>query len=850
MQDLKNAFSSRRAKLDKKGNKEKVELTTKQKILTITAVLLSVFFGLFLIGIVVVIIVFAWFARDLPSPTTLKDRTVEQATKIMDRTGKTLYNVYDAENRELVTLDKIPKHVINATIDTEDKDFYKHQGFAVEGYFRILYDLVRYRKLIGASSITQQLVKNTLVGGDRTPTRKLRELILAIQVDKRFSKDEVLQMYLNEIPYGGTTYGIQTAAQTYFGKNVSDLSLTEAAILAGLPQSPTYYSPFGEYPDAFKDRTKYVLRRMREEGHITKDEEQASIAELDTIKFADQKIDIKAPHFTLYVKDLLEEKYGKELVAEGGLRVYTSLDLDLQNKVQDIVKTEVDKLAKAKVGNGAAVVLNPKTGEILAMVGSKDYFAKDYDGQVNVTVRPRQPGSATKPITYAVGFTKGYTPATMWLDVQTAFDAGPGQEPYKPVNYDGKYRGPVQTRTALGSSLNITAVKALAVNGIKDTMKVAYDMGLTNWEPTPQAMQNVGLSLTLGGRETSLLDLASAYAVFANQGVKQDLVSVIKVTDSKGKVIDEFKPATGKRILKPEITYLISDILSDDNARIPAFGPRSLLYISGKHVAVKTGTTDQKRDNWAFGYTPSYVVGTWVGNNNNTVMDNSIASGVTGATPIWNKIIHTLIDGKPDEWYTKPDEVTAPLAVDSRTGMRPGNGTTATRPEIFIKGTEPQPNDITYQNVRVCKGTNDVEHDGCEAEDKQFAILTDPYLKMFNKPGVCQGDCPNGGSFGGYSSIGGSPKDAPDINIKDIPDQANVPFTFNLSAEANPKGDAQIANMKIYIDDYNLVRTTSSSPISAQINFQQSQAGTHKIRVEATDNKNVTSTKEITVNVR
>ncbi|MDQ3098447.1 MAG: transglycosylase domain-containing protein [bacterium] len=850
MQDFKKAFSSRRTKVDKKGNKEKVELTAKQKILTVIAVLLSVFFGLFLVGIVVVIIVFAWFARDLPSPDQLKERSVDQATKIMDRSGKTLYSVYDTQNRDLVTLDKIPKNLINATIDTEDKDFYEHQGFAVEGYFRIIYDLVRYRKLIGASSITQQLVKNTLVGGDRTPTRKLRELILAIQVDKRFTKDEVLQMYLNEIPYGGTTYGVEAAAQSYFGKHVNELNLTESAILAGLPQSPTYYSPFGEYPESFKDRSKYVLRRMKEQGHITKEQQQASIAELDAVKFADQKIDIEAPHFTLYVKDLMEEKYGKEVVAQGGLRIYTSLDLELQNKVQNIVRTEVEKLAKAKVGNGAAVVINPKTGEILAMVGSKDYFAKDYDGQVNVTTRPRQPGSATKPITYAVGFTKGYTPATMWVDVQTAFDAGPGQEPYKPVNYDGKYRGPVQTRTALGSSLNITAVKALATNGIKDTMKVAYDMGLNNWEPTTQAMQNVGLSLTLGGRETSLLDLASAYAVFANQGVKQELVSVIKVTDAKGKVLDEFHPSTGKQILKPEITYLISDILSDDNARIPAFGPRSLLYIAGKHVAAKTGTTDEKRDNWAFGYTPSYVVGAWVGNNDNTKMDNSIASGVTGATPIWNKIIHQLIDNKPDEWYTKPGEIVGPIAVDSKTGMKPGNGTTATRPEIFIKGTEPQPNDITYQNVRVCKGTNEVEHDGCEAEDKQFAILTDPYLKLFSKPGVCAGDCPSGGAFSGFSSIGGNPKDAPDINIRDIPDQANVPFTFNVTADANPKNGAQVTNMKIYLDDYNQVGSSNTGTVGTQINFKPEQAGVHKIRIEATDNKNVTSTKEITVNVR
>lgn len=826
-----------------------LKLTTKQKILTITAVLLSVLFLFVILGIITGAILFAYFAKDLPSPNKLTTRDVEQTTTLMDRTGKTLYKVYGDKNRTLVTFDKIPKSVINATIASEDKDFYKHKGFAIDGYLRIIKELTINRRLIGGSSITQQLVKNSLLSNEWSVTRKLRELILAIQVEQRFSKDEIMQMYLNEIPYGGTVYGVQAAAQTYFGKNVEDLNLTESAILAGLPQSPSRYTPYGSTPKAYVDRTKYVLRRMNEDGYVTQDQEKESAAQLDGVAFKKPNIEIQAPHFTLLVKQQLEDRYGKELIENGGLKVTTSLDLDIQNKAQDIVKTEVEKLSKAKVGNGAAMVMNPKTGEILAMVGSKNYFADDYDGQYNVAIANRQPGSATKPITYAVGFTKGYTPATMWLDVKTSFDAGPNQKAYEPVNYDGKFRGPVLTRSSLGSSLNIPAVKMLAVNSLKDTMKTAYDMGLTTWEPTAQNMAQVGLSLTLGGRETKLIDLTSAFSVFANNGIKQDTISILKVTDASGRVLEEFKPGSGKKILKPEIAYLISHILSDDSARFLAFGPRSLLYIPGKTVAVKTGTTDEKKDNWAFGYTPSYVVGAWVGNNDNTAMDKSIASGVTGATPIWNKIIHAVIDNKPDEPFIRPDNIIS-INIDSKTGYLSGPTSTSTKNELFIKGSEPTVSAIFDQALKVCKGTNQVEHDGCESEEKTFTILQDPYAKVFNKPGQCVGDCPEGDAYRGLSSIGGASKDAPDISIRDIPDQANVPFVFNFTADINPKGDAQIIDVKLYQDDFNLLKTTKSSPLSHQVTFRNDQAGTHRLRVEATDNKGNTSSKAITVNVR
>ncbi|MDQ3239028.1 MAG: transglycosylase domain-containing protein [bacterium] len=846
MQDFKTSPASRKAKLDKQKN----PLTTKQKILTILTVIASTLFVIMIISIIGIIGLFAYFARDLPSPTKIKERNIEQATQILDRNGKLLYSVYGDKNRTLVPLDKIPKSVQNATIAVEDKDFYKHQGVNWDSYLRIIKELVVYRRLIGGSSLTQQLVKNVLLSPVRTPTRKLRELILAIQVEKRYSKNEILQMYLNEIPYGGTAYGIQAASRQYFNKDVGELTITQSAILAGLPQSPTYYSPYGDNPKAYVSRTKHVLKRMLDDKYINKEQFDKSVNELDTVEFTAQRININAPHFTLWVKKQLEEKYGEKMLDEGGLRVYTSLDLDIQNKAQDIVRTEVEKLAKAKVGNGAAMVINPKSGEIIAMVGSKDYFAPDYDGQFNVsTSRTRQPGSATKPFTFAVSLMKGYTPATMWLDVKTTFNGGAGQPPYEPVNYDGKFRGPVQTRYALGSSLNIPAVKSLASNGIKETMQKSYEMGLSNWEPTTQALSQVGLSLTLGGREVSMIDMMQSYGVFANQGIRQDLVPILKVTNSSGKIIDEHHSNQGVKVFSEEISYLISHILSDDSARLLGFGPRSLLYIPNKTVAVKTGTTDLKRDNWAFGYTPSFVVGAWVGNNDYKVMDPSIASGVTGATPIWNKITKLLLENKPDEPFVRPANIIS-IDVDAKTGSRPGPNTTSTRKEIFIKGTQPQVDDQSQIKLKVCKGTNQVEKDGCESEEKTYTLFSDPYTKLLNKPGVCFGDCPEGASYSGYTSYGGSGSTgAPDIQIKDIPDKANVPLIFNFSADINPKDGATITSTKLYLDDFTVIAQGNSSPFSTQVRFKEDQRGEHRLRLEVSDSKGNVASKEITVNV-
>ncbi|MDP2632451.1 MAG: PBP1A family penicillin-binding protein, partial [Candidatus Curtissbacteria bacterium] len=577
------------------------------------------------IAMILAILVGVWYmTRDLPSPKALEDRQVPQTTKIYDRGGKLLFNVYTDENRTLVPLSEIPDNLKHATIAIEDKDFYKHKGFDIYGIVRAAKVNVLGGSLQGGSTITQQLVKSAFLTPDRTVTRKVKELYLAFRVEMAFSKDRILEMYLNQVPYGGTAWGVSAAAEQYFGKSVKDLTLAEAALLAGLPQAPSYYSPFGQDPQRAKDRQKTVLARMVDSHYITRD--QAEQAAAEDIKFQASIVDIRAAHFVMYVREYLAEKYGESIAAQGGLKVTTTLDLDIQEDAQKIVADNIAKLKPLNVGNGAAVVTKPKTGEILAMVGSKDFFDVEGDGNVNVTIALRQPGSSIKPINYATALEhKLITAATVIMDAPTTFSGGP--KPYRPVNYDGRFHGPVQVRYALGNSFNIPAVKVLALNGVVEMIKMAREMGITSF----QDESRYGLSLTLGGGEVKMTEMAIAFGVFANEGVRIDLTPVLKVEDSKGRVLEEFKQKTGKRVLTPETSFLISSILSDNSARTAAFGPSSQLVIRGKNVAVKTGTTDDKRDNWTIGYTPTYLVASWVGNNDNKPMNQNLASGVTGA---------------------------------------------------------------------------------------------------------------------------------------------------------------------------------------------------------------------------
>jgi penicillin-binding protein 1C len=658
------------------------------------------FFGL--IGFVVLMtLLFIWYGRELPAPGKLIAAQANQSSGIYDRNGELLYSVYQDQNRIYVGLKDIPKYVQQGTISIEDKNFYQNKGFSVTGYIRgLIIDPILRRRVSGGSTITQQLVKNVLLTSERTLPRKVKELMLAIQVDSRYSKDQILEMYLNDVPYGGTAIGVQAASQIYFNKDVKELDLAESAFLAGLPQGPSLYSPFSgnKY---YLGRTKEVLKQMENQGYITQKQADDAYKEIEKKEFKQTNTGIKAPHFVFYVKQQLIKQFGEAAVESGGLIVKTTLDYKIEKEAEKIVKEEVDKVKNLKVGNASAMVTIPKTGEILAMVGSKDYFDTDNDGNFNAATSYRQPGSSLKPVTYATAFTRGYTPSTLLMDTQTNFKATDGEKDYIPVNYDGKFRGPVQVRFALANSFNIPAVKMLAQVGIKNVMQKAYEMGIDNWDPTEENLKDVGYSLVLGGRDVRLLDEVEAYGVFANGGEKQPLVSILEVKDSKGNTLYKYNAPSPQRVFSQEVSFLISHILLDNNARSEEFGQYSKLVVAGKpSVSVKTGTTNEIRDNWTVGYTPSYVVGVWVGNNDNTPM-SKVSSGITGAAPIWNRIISFVLKDKKDEPPKKPDGVVA-VQIDAYGGGLPVSGR-PTRSEYFVKGTEPTSPSSIYAKVRLSK---------------------------------------------------------------------------------------------------------------------------------------------------
>ncbi|MBI5358124.1 transglycosylase domain-containing protein, partial [Candidatus Amesbacteria bacterium] len=498
-------------------------------------------------GILTLVIgIYVYVFRGLPSPTTLTTKPVPLTTHIRDRNGTTLYKLYKNENRTMVSLPEIPLFVRQATIAIEDKEFYRHSGFSVTGTVRAFWRNLNGKPVEGGSTITQQLVKTALLSPERTLQRKVRELVLAIAVELLYSKDQILEMYLNRVSYGGESYGVEEAAQSYFNKAARDLTLSEAALLAGLPASPTTFSPFGARPELAKSRQKEVLRRMSEDKFITW--EQAQKASEETLVFATPRIDIKAPHFVMYVKELLALKYGSEAVEQGGLDITTSLDLDLQEKVQRIVFNETAKVAYLRIGNGAALVTNPTTGEILAMVGSRDYFDVAHDGNVNVTRALRQPGSSIKPVNYALALMHNFTPGTLIEDAPITYKT-PGQPNYSPVNYDGKWHGKVPLRTALGSSYNIPAVKVLAANGVDNMIALAQEMGITTWNDPSR----FGLSLTLGGGEVTMLDMATAYGVFANSGSKVNLHSILIIRDSNGKILEKLSEYPATKVMDSKI---------------------------------------------------------------------------------------------------------------------------------------------------------------------------------------------------------------------------------------------------------------------------------------------------------
>jgi penicillin-binding protein 1C len=627
---------------------------------------------------------------DLPSPHNLITRKIDVSTKIYDRNGILLYKIYKNENRTIKRLEEIPQHVQKATLAAEDAEFYSHRGISLRGITRAIYKYIKEDEITGGSTITQQLIKNTLLTPEKTLTRKVREVILAVWVENVYTKDQILEMYLNEVSYGGTAYGIEEASEEYLGKTVSDLTIAEAALLAGLPKSPTRFSPFGPNQEAALARQKDVLHLMKVNGFLTSEEQKT--AEEEKINFITHAVNIKAPHFVMYVRELLEDKFGKDVVETGGLEVITTLDYEVQKIAERAVMDELTKLKNLNVGNAAVIVTHPQTGEILAMVGSLNYFDTDNGGNVNVTTALRQPGSSIKVVNYAYALSHGYTPASMLADTPITYKIA-GLPPYTPKNYDGGFRGNLTLRSALAESRNIPAVKVLASYGVANMIEMGKKMGITTWEEKDR----FGLSLTLGGGEVKLVELAQVYSTLANYGKRQDLSSLLSVKNyQKVKLyqnactekLNSQKSCTPTEVLDPRVAFTLTDILKDNKARTAAFGGISQLVISGHpEVAVKTGTSNNLKDNLTIGYTQKYTVAVWVGNNDGTPMSR-VASGVTGASPIFNKIMSTLLANEPVSEWLVPAGIEK-LAICSYTGTLPCNGCPL-KTEWFLEEFKPK----------------------------------------------------------------------------------------------------------------------------------------------------------------
>lgn len=686
--------------------------------------------------------------QQLPSPRRLTSKdNFAVSTLIYDRHGELLYEIFDEENRVPIKLEDLPPHVIQATIAIEDKNFYGHWGFDLGGMIRAVRNNLISSSTEGGSTITQQLVKNAFLSKEKTIQRKAKELVLAVLTEIMYSKDEIIEMYLNYISYGGTAVGVQAASQKYFDKDATKLNLAEASLLAGLPQAPSRYSPFASDPSVSRNRQQEVLRRMVEEDFLT--QLQAEEAAGQILELALSKTDIQAPHFVFYVRDLLYEEYGEEMVEKGGLRVYTTLDLDLQKSTQASVSAEVERLNRHRVSNGSALITKPNTGEILAMIGSKDYFDSDIDGQVNITLSPRQPGSSIKPLMYATTFQqKKLNPGSILLDIPTCFEV-PGQPQYCPKNYDGSFKGPVTIRRSLGNSLNIPAVKALSTVGVQTFMNQATDMGITTWKDPA----NYGLSLTLGGGEVRMIDMAQAFGVLANQGVRVPISPIIKIEDYTGEVLmetdfeqrlqnlqtlmefDQKKEGKLKRVMDRAPAYLTSHIMQDNTARVEAFGSRSELVIPGKIVSAKTGTTNDLKDNWTIGFTPEYLVVTWVGNNDNTPMNPYLVSGVTGAAPIWNDIMSFILQGQESIWPEKPSDVAQAMVCAN--GLTPEKSEDNCRPlnqELFWEDGQPSQAQVIEKEVWIKPETGLPPAYGEQAEGlilERHTLYQDPVTDLY-----------------------------------------------------------------------------------------------------------------------
>jgi len=879
---LKRTFGGKKAvKSDKISISDRDASPSNKKVELLNKFINFLTFG---VGVLIVVIlgVFVIYAKDLPDPNRLSSKGNESGTKILDKNDNVIFELYGDKNRVLIQLNQVPENVIKATLATEDAEFYRHSGFSVRGMARAVRNTITGQGLQGGSTITQQVVKNSLLSQERTVDRKIKELILSLQIESKYSKDDILQMYFNETPYGGQNYGIYAASKAYFAKDPSELSLSESAYLAGLPQRPSYYSPFSSNKEAGIERRNFVLSLMRNNGWVDKNGERKYISEEEYTQALNEKIEFKpsaaifkAPHFVFYIKDKLIEMYGEDVVETAGLQVKTTLDLNIQENAEKIMNEVLEKEKVYGVGNSAMVVYETNTGKMLAMIGSKNYFGRPepegcesattgekgckFDPYFNVATANRQPGSAIKPITYAGLLEKGFTPAFTFLDVPTTFTGeGVGSDKaYTPVNYDGIYRGPVSLRKSLGNSLNIPAVKALGILGIDSFLDLSQKMGISTFNDKTR----FGLAITLGGAETKLYELTSAYTVFGNNGIYNSPVAILEIKDNKGQELYRYQEQRGVRAISEETAFLISDILSDDGARADAFGFNSPLKIPNHQVAVKTGTTNNKRDNYAVGYSPSFTVGVWVGNSNNEPLNPAIASGISGATPIWSETMKFLLKDKPKTGENvekfNPTTNLVKIEVDERSGMLPYKDYQK-RSEWFVKGTEPQSPSEWYKTIEICEFDGRIANDSCrdegKTEKKNYIGILDYKPEWQNYTDAWLQEKYSGDETYFPPTIssrleydGDDPEEMkPYIRIVAPKENTSVPATFRISTEIS--ASSKIKEVKFYLDS-SQVGSDSSYPYGFTYKLNSSQVGEHRFKAKVVDREGNEGDHEITLNV-
>ncbi len=766
--------------------------------------------------------------QTLPNPENFGDRIVAQTTKIYDRAGETLlYEIHGDEKRTILTLEEIPKHVKEAILAVEDAEFYNHPAFDWRGIVRAFISNLKTGTMSqGGSTITQQLVKNAFLTNEKTYIRKIKEVILAIKMEKNYSKDKILELYLNQVPFGSNAYGIQAASQNYFGKDAKDLTIAESAVLAAILQAPTYYSPFGNHKQELLDRKDYALERMRQYNYI--DEQELKIAKKQELEFTQKFDGIRAPHFVMFVKEYLEEKYGTEYVETGGLKVITTLDWNLQQVGEKVVAEGAQRNEDLYNGKNAALIAqDASTGQILTMVGSRDYFNIENEGNFNVITGHRQPGSSFKPFAYLTAFQKGYTPDTVIFDLKTEFNpdcpADASQEKdrfgsicYHPSNYDHIFRGPVDLRHSLAQSVNVSAVKVTYLAGLSNVIQTAQKLGIT----TLTDLNNYGLSLVLGGGDVRPLEMAEAYSVFAQDGKKHKQQAILKVEDSKGNVLEEYKDEA-EEVYNPQYIRMINDILSDNEARLGLFSPGNLLEIPGHQVAAKTGTTQDYRDAWTFGYTPSLVVGVWAGNNDFTTMTPGGGS-ILAAVPMWHNFIVEALKNKQPETFPKAEipKTNKPI-LDGQyiANLKIGDTLFPQIHNILYWVNKSDPQGAVPENP----SANDGQFDNWEAPISNWIQINIPNPGIYNLPIPA-----------GYGEIVGN-DNKPIVTIAS-PTNGSYLITPHISVLAQIKTSVGVKSIKTYFNDILIMETTNFTGDTYHVQFiPQSTEAQNKIKVEVRD---------------